>query len=169
MKALEMVWNFSAFPDIVEALVVRTGLSLSKESCRARLHQKTEILARVLVHPSTEKILAPVSTIIASFLNGMLPHLLPLRLLLFSHRGSFICFQIIYPLSASVGTFSSPLTLGSSGQPAARLRSALILTCLHKNFHLQPLKPRIMQDSEYTYSPKNISGLPLCLNHSEIQ
>lgn len=122
--------GISVFPDIVEALVL-TGLSLSKESCRARIHQKTEILASDLVHPSIEKmLLAPVSTTIASFLSAMLPHLLPLRPLFFNHRGSFICFQIIYPLNASVGTFSSLPTPGSSGQPAPKTEhsSALILT-----------------------------------------
>lgn len=170
MKALMGVWNFCAFPDIVDALALRTGLSISKKSCRDGLHQKTEIVARDLVHPSTEKmLLSPrASATIASLLSAMLPHSLPLRLLFFNHRGSFICFQIFYPLTASVGTFSS-----SCGQPAPKTELSsdphVKGSCLHKNFHLQPLKPGIMQELEYTCSVKDISLFPLLLNHSEIQ
>lgn len=75
MELLCVSWYFWSFSS-------KLGLSLSKEWCRAGLHQKTEIVARDLGHPSTGKVVLPprASITIASFLRVILPHPLPLRL-----------------------------------------------------------------------------------------
>lgn len=163
MKALVGVWNFRAFPDIVDALVQRTGLSLSKKSCRAGLHKKTTILTRHLVHPSTEKMLLPprASTTVASFLSVMLPHPLPLRVLFFNQR-KFRLFPHHLSSQCFCRHFHQPFHSWQLCTPKTELSSDPHVegSYLHTNFHLQPLKPTIMQDPEHIWSLKSIRGLP---------